>query len=340
MDKRFCLGLICLLCLPSISSAAPQNSGVDIDINPATATKIGSGEHNATLSELRTVANQKAAKAASHANQSYVSMAPDPNNPNYWKEKNSEFSTNTDTSANTANNLMNEQDLQRQTDALQKLLAQLNKAQSRAGKIEVVAFHAAPHHTAHETNQKLVQPAFALPGTIWYATLLTAADSYVPGPVVARLQAGPLTGAKVLGQFKIAPDGEHLILTFHDMSYEGKSFAISAVAVDPNTKLSGVSGEINHHVLRRYIIPAAAGFLEEVTNALTNQEQSVIANASGIVVTSPKLSDTQLALMGASGATQSFAQAATPSGVMRLPEVKMHSGQGIGFLVLKPILST
>ncbi len=125
----------------------------------------------------------------------------------------------------------------------------------------------------------------------------SGADSYVPGPVTAELQEGPFAGGKAVGKFEVAPDGEHLILSFNTLSFHGRSFSVSAVAMDPNTKIAGVTGDIDHHIFTRFIIPGAASFLEKVTDALISQEQSIITNPSGIIVTSPKLSNTQLALI-------------------------------------------
>ena len=140
-----------------------------------------------------------------------------------------------------------------------------------------------------------------------------------------------------LVSLKVAPDGEHLILSFNLVSLHGHSYPVSAVAMDPDTKISGVTGDIDHHIFTRFIIPGAASFLEQVTQALMSQGQSIVSNPSGVVVTTPKLSKTQLELMGASGAAKSLADATKPKGVLRFPEVKIQSGQGIGFLVLKSI---
>ena len=331
--------LSCLVSNVAMGSPSQANQNVNINVNPDGAQMVPMHRQNPRLNALREQANQQAATSANQHNQSYVSSAPDPNDPNYWKNKNSDQTHNNYQASQAQNNLINEQQLQRQTTALQQMLSTLRSNQQKDNKVSVVAFKLPKAKViSGKAAQGKFKSALALPGTIWYATMDSGADSYVPGPVTAEIQEGPFAGGKAVGKFEVAPDGEHLILTFNTVSFGGASYPVSAVAMDPNTKISGVTGDIDHHIFTRFIIPGAAGFLEEVTQALMNQNQSIVSNPSGIVVSGPKLSNTQLALMGAGGAAKSFAQATRPQGVLRLPEVKIQSGQGIGFLVLKPIL--
>jgi hypothetical protein len=324
-----------------VAEAMPtQNEkNVNININPDSAQMVSLHHSDARLKALRVQANQQAAKQANAQNESFISLAPDPNDPNYWKNKNSDQVQSDKQVQSSHNNFLSEQQLQRQTTALQQILSSLKSNREKGSKFSVVAFKMLKGKAmSGKTGKGSLKAALALPGTVWYATMDNGADSYVPGPVIAEIQEGPFSGAKTIGKFEVAPDGKHLILTFNVMSFSGRSYPISAVAMDPATKISGVTGEIDHHIFTRFIIPGAASFLEEVTQALMNQNQSIVTNPSGIVVSGPKLSSTQLALMGAGGATKSIASATRPEGVLRLPEVKVQPGQGIGFLVLKPIL--
>lgn len=347
--KSFLLSLFSLLIVGSglvtgVAMAAPTqgNHSVNIDVNPEGAPMVSTHQRDARLNALRVQKNQQAAQQASAHNKSFVSAAPDPHDPHYWKNKNGGQPHAQDQAGENSNNFVNAQQLQRQTSALQQMLSNLKSNRVRDNKVSVVAFTLPTERKEKNTRAKVGQGAFqsarALPGTVWYATMDSGADSYVPGPVTAEIQEGPFAGGKAVGKFQVAPDGEHLILTFNTVSCAGQSYSVSAVAMDPQTKISGVTGDIDHHIFTRFIIPGAAGFLEAVTQALMNQNQSIVTNPSGIVVTGPHLTNTQLALMGAGGATKSFASATRPEGVLRLPEVKIASGQGIGFLVLKPIV--
>ncbi len=314
-----------------------HQKNINIAINPDMARTITTHHRDTRLKVLREQANQQSEKGARIANKSYISMAPDPNDPNYWKGKKTDNRTQGINSTSSTHHFVSEQQLQRQTTALQQMLTRIKT--TKETKVTVVSFkNPVPKSVSLRSGTSHEQQAITLPGTMWYGTMSSGADSYVPGPVTATIQEGSFAGARVLGQFEVAPDGEHLILTFNNLSFQGKSFGILAVAMDPNTRISGITGDIDHHIFTRFIIPGAASFLENVTQALMSQQQSVVSNPAGIVVTSPKLSNTQLALMGAGGAAKSFARATRPTGVMRLPEVKIRSGQGIGLLIIKPIV--
>jgi hypothetical protein len=339
-NKQWTIVLLALS-ISSVSFAGnDKNKPVNININPSVAHHVSTHGHDTRLEGLRDQAMSQAEKHAKAKDQSYVAAAPDPNNPNYWKEKNTENDASASVQA-TQRTLLDEQQLQRQTVGLEKILSQLNRSGSKV-KFTSIRFNTKKVKTSsdnglgkHQGN--LEKSAIALPGTLWYATLSLGADSYTPGPVTATIQEGPLAGAKALGTFQVAPDGEHIILTFHVLSFHGRTYPVSAVAVDPHTKISAITGDIDHHILARYILPGAANFLEKVSQALTSQEGSVVTNPASTVITGPSLSTAQLGLIGMGGATQSFAKATNPTGVLRLPEVKIAVGQSIGFLLTKPI---
>lgn len=325
-----------LISQPSFADGSDEKS-VDININASTAQTVENHPADSRFGKLRNQADSQASKSAAEKGKSYVAMAPDPHNKSYWMEKNGDTST---AASNTENkSTENEATIARDAAAMQPLLARFdNKADPG---VTITSFGAADINeiTAGSNASAHIKQAIALPGTLWYATMDSGADSYVPGPVVAEIEQGPLAGGKAIGKFEIAPDGEHLILTFDTIAFGNKSYAISAVAMDASTKISGVTGNIDHHFMTRFIIPGAANFLSKVTDALMNQSQSVVTNPSGIVVTGPHLSNTQLALIGAGGATRAFSDATRPEGVLRLPEVKLKPGQGLGFLLLKPVLA-
>lgn len=328
---------VLLIAFATVGFASDQKA-VTIEVNPSSAATVATTGTDSRLAQLRHTADQKALEKAYRSHKSYVASAPDPNDPTYWKRKNTTTVSPQPTTSDSAAQQTPEQ-IEKKRNYLQKILSAMNKNNDGA-TFHAVAFTSSTtrRHVQTGMQSAAIKTALALPGTLWYATMATGADSYVPGPVMATLQQGPFAGANVLGKFQVAPDGEHLILLFSQMAFQGRTYPVSAVAMDPNTRITGVTGEIDHHIWTRFILPGAATFLEKITDALTSEDQSTSISPSGIVVTRPKLTSRQLGLIGAGGATKAFAEATKPTGVLRLPEVRIAAKQGIGFLLLKPIV--
>ena len=145
--RRLILASVCACLITSTAFAARQQNAkaVNIDLNPDAAQTVPLTHHDQHLIELREQANQAAATSAKAEGESYVSRAPDPNNPNYWKTKNSnsDEASQSDSSSNgdgEKNKLARQQQLQRETTALRKVLSTLNHNQQLAAKVNSVEF--------------------------------------------------------------------------------------------------------------------------------------------------------------------------------------------------------
>lgn len=127
-------------------------------------------------------------------------------------------------------------------------------------------------------NDKIIIPA----GTINYAQMLIEANSDAPGPVLAEIMSGPLTGARAIGQFEVTR--EYLILRFTKITYKKKDYACDAVALDPNTTLPGMVTEKDNRYFTRLLLPAAAGFLEGFGSAISSPSNKVVTDSGNVVV--------------------------------------------------------
>ncbi len=111
-------------------------------------------------------------------------------------------------------------------------------------------------------------------GEILYAQLITEANSDVPGPVLAEIMSGPLKGSKILGDFEV--QNELITLNFNTIVYKEESLGIEAVAVDPNTTLTGMATEVDHRYFRRIVLPMAAAFVEGAAEAISESGRTNI----------------------------------------------------------------
>lgn len=306
---------------------ANNSNSVQINTDPDNAQVISDGTPDQQAEKLRQEADAKQQQRANQTGKSFIAAPPDADNPNYWQEKN----TDVRTPANNTNNHTNDT---AQQAYFKKLVNHWN---SRKAKFVSVVFTPAKttQGQASGTHAK-IHPVTALAGTQWYATMAGGADSYVPGPVRVQLQEGPFAGGYALGDFEIAPDGTHLILSFDTLSYQDRTYSITAVAVDPRSQIPGLTGDVDHHWIRRYALPFAAAFLSGA-DALLQANSAVITNATTTTVVGPHLSNAQLGLVMAGTAADKLLPALIPQGVLALPEVKLKPGQGLGFLLLKSI---
>ena len=128
-------------------------------------------------------------------------------------------------------------------------------------------------------------------GQIAYAQLLTEANTDSPGPVLAQILAGPLKGSRILGTF--AEQTELLTLSFDTLVYEDESLGVDAVALDPETTLPGMATEVDHRYFKRVILPAAAAFVEGMTEAISESGLTTVTVEGDTVAEETEETDTE-----------------------------------------------
>jgi intracellular multiplication protein IcmE len=173
-------------------------------------------------------------------------------------------------------------------------------------------------------------------GTIAYAQTLTEANSDTPGPVLARIASGPLAGSRILGSFEQSE--EYLTLNFNTVVVKGISQSVNAVALDPKTTLPAVATEVDHRYWRRFILPAAARFIEGMGDAISQREQTdVTVNGDTVTSSKPDLKPREELAAGLSEGTSEIGDQLTDIADETKVLVKVHAGTPIGILFLEPV---
>jgi intracellular multiplication protein IcmE len=191
---------------------------------------------------------------------------------------------------------------------------------------------------AQETNnQNAIEEIIIVPaGEILYAQLITEANSDVPGPVLAQIVSGPVSGSRILGSFSVQE--ELLTLQFNTIVVDGKSLPMEGVALDPNTTLPGMATDVNRRYFRRVILPTAAAFIEGAASVFAETGRTTVSVSGDVVAeetTASKLKD-QIA----GGVEEAGAQLRTilddmNSDVKTL--VKIRAGTPMGILFVTPL---
>jgi len=186
--------------------------------------------------------------------------------------------------------------------------------------------------TAEEPPVEIIIPA----GTIVYAQTLTEANSDVPGPVLARLASGPLAGSRILGTFDNAD--EYLTLNFNTVVVKGISQSVNAVALDPKTTLPAVATDIDHKYMTRFVLPAAASFIEGMGDAIAQSEQTVTVNNGTSSSSQSDLNTKQELASALADGTSKVGESLDQQASQAKIGVKVRSGTPIGILFLEPVV--
>lgn len=190
-----------------------------------------------------------------------------------------------------------------------------------------------------ETGQALLEePEILLPAAeIEYAQMITEANTDAPGPVLAQVMSGPLQGSRLLGTFQQTE--KFLVINFNTIVIDEQSQPISAVAVDPNTSLTGVVTEIDNRYFQRVILPAAAAFVEGFSEAVA-QAGSTNVTVEGDVVTqeTEDLDVEEELFAGLEDAGQEVGDLLDDIGADVRPMIRVAAGTPLGILFLEPVV--
>jgi intracellular multiplication protein IcmE len=185
-----------------------------------------------------------------------------------------------------------------------------------------------------QSSQKIVVNA----GTVSYAQLLTEANSDVPGPILAQIVSGPLSGARAIGSFQAIQGYEkYLVLKFTLADKSGKDYVINAIALDPDTTLGGMATEVDERYFTRVVLPAAAGFLEGLGSALSEGNSSVTTSGTTTIVTQTDKGFKQGMYQGLSGAAQTMGEFFQQQANVTKPLIRVAAGTPFGMFFVAPV---
>ncbi|AXQ50998.1 hypothetical protein DZC31_30260 (plasmid) [Stenotrophomonas rhizophila] len=174
------------------------------------------------------------------------------------------------------------------------------------------------------------------------ALLGTDLDTDENSVVFATVPSGPYQGLTVIAQgYKRI--NESIDMTFTMMKWNGRSYKITAKAIDQNTLRSALSGDVNNRYFQRIILPAIAAGIGR-TGQLYEQSssQNIITPQGGVIQTYPSTPDgkavagTMIGGMG-EAAGRVLAQDAAQ---MPTKQVLIPKNETIGIQFMAPVLST
>lgn len=146
-------------------------------------------------------------------------------------------------------------------------------------------------------------PDLPAPLTILAARTTSPIDTGKTSYVSAEVVGGKFAGAFLKG-VAVLNKGEGLQVTFTDIRFNGKTARINAVALDEQTSADALAGNIDRHILTKYVLPIAFATVSGATNAIAQRGTEVVTNGFSSSVSVPVATDRQAAAAGLSSGTQ------------------------------------
>jgi intracellular multiplication protein IcmE len=118
-------------------------------------------------------------------------------------------------------------------------------------------------------------------GVFAHSILAVSSDS--EGPVVLQADSGPFAGDRMMGSFgKATSNGsgsaDRLIVRVNTIEHQGQSIGVDAIVTAPDTMETTVASSVDQHYLARFMLPAAAAFIQGLGQAL-----ATTSNTTGVL---------------------------------------------------------
>ncbi|MNJ49454.1 hypothetical protein D3C77_446840 [compost metagenome] len=174
------------------------------------------------------------------------------------------------------------------------------------------------------------------------ALLATDLDTDENSVVFAVVPSGPYQGLTVIAQgYKRI--NESIDMTFTVMKWRGRSYNITAKAIDQNSLRSALSGEVNNRYFTRIILPAIAAGIGR-TGQLYEQSssQNIITPQGGVIQTYPSTPDGKAVAGTMIGGIGEAAGRVLAQDAAQIPtkQVLIPKNETIGIQFMAPVLST
>ncbi len=230
-----------------------------------------------------------------------------------------------------------EQDQGAMTMEAQKMLAGWSNTSTQMGEVTVVKPKAVATNGELNGKNGAANVNIIKAGTIMFGVLETSINTDEQSPIMAKIVTGPLKGSKLLGHFVRVKTRVLIKFNLLNVPALSQSVPINAVAIDPDTARTALSGYVNNHYFLRYGTLFASAFLSGISDAIV-QSGTTTHYFLGLPTstTHGKLSVGQQVAVGMGKVGDQYANVMgknfdTP------PTVKIRGGTGIGLLIMSDL---
>ena len=170
-----------------------------------------------------------------------------------------------------------------------------------------------------------------------YAHPVLALSSDESSPVVLQADSGPLAGDRMIGTF--AKQADRLVIHVSTIIHNGENIGCDGVVTAPDTMEASVASKIDEHYISRFLLPAAAAFVNGLGQAIETTSNSVaVLSPLGGATTTNHLNIQQQLGVGAGAAAAQLSQTLSqeaPKG----PTVSLEANVAVGVMFLSNVTS-
>jgi intracellular multiplication protein IcmE len=168
-----------------------------------------------------------------------------------------------------------------------------------------------------------------------YAHPILAVNSDATSPVVMQADSGPIAGDRMIGTF--AKQADRLVIHINTVIHQGRSIGVDGLVVAPETMEAGVASDVDQHYLTRFLLPAAAAFVQGLGQAIatTSNTAAVLSPFGGAAYSTHLNLNQQLGVAAGAAAGQIGAvlNQAAPKG----PTVSLDANVAVGVMFLSNV---
>ena len=178
-----------------------------------------------------------------------------------------------------------------------------------------------------------------------FAHTILAASTDSEGPIVLQADSGPLAGDRMIGTFgKASANGgtaaDRMIVRVISVEHQGRTISVDAIVTAPDTMETTVASSVDEHYISRFLLPAAAAFVQGLGVALetTSNTTSVASELGGVTAFTHLNLPQQLGVAAGSAASQvgNTLNQQAPRG----PTVHLDANANVGVMFLAPVIDT
>lgn len=167
-----------------------------------------------------------------------------------------------------------------------------------------------------------------------FAHTVLAVNSDTGGPIVLEADTGPIAGDRMIGTFGRAGSSDLLVVRVTSVEHAGETLPADAIVIAPDTMQTAVATSVDQHYLSRFLLPAAAAFVQGLGTAIaTTSNTTAVLSPFGGAAYSTRLNLPQQLGVGAGVAAGEVGNAlrqAAPRG----PTVNLAAHVNVGVMFL------
>lgn len=167
------------------------------------------------------------------------------------------------------------------------------------------------------------------------AEVASPIDSYKTNYASARIVAGKLAGAFLIGSIKQQEDG--LQIQYSQMRIGNKAYQIDAIALDEKTSTNAMDASVDRRYLQRWVLPVAAAAFGGFATAASKTGGTVVADVAGTTITNPSATAEQARAAGVA-AGMSVIQKEIDKQAAKPYQITMDANTPIGILFRSQVI--